>query len=389
MGGDSVHNSAATTKVCSRCQQELPLVDFNLNDATKDGRYTYCRACQHPAAQADHAIPAGALERPVKPITKPAVIPQDILNGIKVPPTVEKLCEGFWKWYSPKGWCIAALHYSADPRKRPGTPEGDAWVTNLKKKTSNRDWRREYDIDFTISEGEPFFGGFNRKIHVQPLEYDSSLVLVRSWDFGKGHPAIVFGQLDPKNKLKVLYSKIETNKDIFHFAPWVLAETNARFPGARIVDYCDPSGAQETDKGATTAILLQQFGIKLHYRFTFLEYGLRMMEQRLLVTADGLPGILIDPINVDMIAGFDGGYKLDTNATGKDSEGKLKNTPKKDGWYDHVMDALRYMFVGLFLIEADSQVGEEEAWRKLGLWRTNKQHQAREDKSNPMEDFLT
>lgn len=371
----------------------LPTVDFAKNAETKDGLYTYCNSCKYdierlkkyPARDLPEDAAQGNLERPApKKAAAPvhAKIPVGILNGIKVPDKVEQTAPGMWKWTSPKGWRVLAIHYSADPTKDPKTPAGAVWVNKRKASMSERDWKREMEIDHTVSEGEPFFPTFNRMVHVRPCEYDPERPLVRAWDFGKAHPAVVFGQLDKRNQLRILFSMIETNKDIFSFAPFVLGETNQRYPGAKLVDYCDPAGSQETDKGSTTMILSQKFGITLHYRFSFLEEGLRMMEQRLKIQEYGEPGMIVDPINHDLINGLAGGYKLDVGASGKDSEGRLKNNPKKDGWFDHLMDALRYMYIGLFTLTADDKVSEAEAWEKVGLWRTNKQHR---DKNEDME----
>jgi hypothetical protein len=125
-----------------------------------------------------------------------------------------------------------------------------------------------------------------------------------------------------------------------------------RYPGAEIIDCGDPAGAQETDKGATTQILLVEFHINLHYRWSSNEEGWKMMERSLIVREDGDPALAIDyRDNEDLIDGFAGGYKLDVTATGKDTEGRLKNSAKKDGWFEHVMDALRYIYIHCFKID--------------------------------------
>jgi hypothetical protein len=338
-------------KVCSACQYKLPAADFKKNAASKDGLYTYCRSCEKTRRLEPDAVDLSDMGGVMKTL-KPAGIPAHVLNGVKIPIDAKQKSPGVWVWTTPKNWRVVVVHYSADPRFRPGTPEGDAWIKKEKEKSSTRDWNREREIDFTISEGEPFFPTFNRDMHVKALKYDPSLPIIRGWDFGRGHPSCVWAQKTKKNRIHVLRSIIETQRTIWDFAPYVIAETQMRYPGAEIIDCGDPAGAQETDKGATTQILLVEFHINLHYRWSSNEEGWKMMERSLIVREDGDPALAIDyRDNEDLIDGFAGGYKLDVTATGKDTEGRLKNSAKKDGWFEHVMDALRYIYIHCFKID--------------------------------------
>lgn len=367
------------TKTCPECLRTLPTSHFKINRAAKDGLYTYCRVCDQARTlrkRGQVTLEDGDVDDNLT--SKPAGIPAHVLNGLEIPSTTTSPCQGVWEWKTPKGWHVMAIHYTADPKKRPGTPEGDAWMVAEKTKSSTRDWQREYEIDHTISEGEPFFTRMNRAAHVKPCKYNPELPLLRGWDFGRGHPACVWAQKAPNNQIRVLKSLLETQKDIFQFAPMVLAETNVWFGGAKIFDYGDPAGAHETDKGQTTAILLNEFKITLIHKFSFLETGLKMLERSLIVREDGEPGLLFDPSNTILIDGFAGGYKLDTGATGRDTEGRLKNTPKKDGWFDHLIDALRYIFVNIFSI-APTKDNQDKALESVSLWMTNEQHRQKQE----------
>ena len=381
---------AQPDKLCPACKRYLFFEEFDTNEYSQDGYYSYCKTCRaakkkekrDPAPELDTVDPVAAVSTVPR-----GTVPAGILKGIQVPENVECPMEGVWAWTNAKGWRVVAVHFTADPDKRPGTESGDAWIEKKKKDSSERDWKREYDLDHTIAEGDPFYATFNRSMHQVRCAYDPTRSLLRFWDFGRGHPAIVFAQLDERVKVRVLWSHIYTNLNIYQFAPLVLAETNARFPEAKCLDYGDPAGAQESDKGATTTILLDTFKIKLVYRFSFIEEGTKMIDQKLMMQADGTPGLLIDPCNKDLLNGFESGYVLDTGAGGKDNEGRLNNAPKKDGWYEHVMDALRYGIVNIFTMMPDSQSDKDRAWEKIGLWRTNEEHQKRKEDQDPMQEF--
>lgn len=384
---------AGSMKFCAHCLRDLPLTNYGSNTSAKDQLDTYCKECKDLVNRGP--LLEGSDEElnisTVSPLTgKPAGIPANILNGIKVPADTVSPCVGVWTWRTPKNWCVVAIHHSADPKKRAGTEEGEKWIQQERAKMSPRDWQREMNIDNTISEGEPFYTSFNRGMHVRPLTYNAEWPLLVALDFGRGHPAALFAQKSPRNQVRVLYSVMETQKSVFDFAPMILSEVNARFPGALVHYYGDPAGAQETDKGATTQILLTQFKMKINFRFSFLEEGLKMIERALFVREDGEPGLLMDPCNTILIDGFAGGYKLDRGASGKDTEGRLKNSPKKDGYYDHLCDALRYLFINLFTITPTSDQ-KDKALASVSLWMTNAQVKAKqeEEENNAVGDFFT
>lgn len=375
-------------KFCPSCRRGLWRENFDKCQFSGDGLYTYCKECRaaRKRDKADPPVELPQFEAKTEAATPVGSVPAGILNGIHVPDSVETPMEGIWSWYTPKGWRVVAVHYTADPDRRPGTEAGDAWIKKKKSETSERDWKREYELDHTISEGEPYFTTFRRGTHVRPCLYDPTRPLLRSWDFGRRHPAIVYAQLDDKNKVRVLASEIFSNLTIYKLVPIVLADTNTRFPGAKCTDYGDPAGKQETDKGATTSILLNTFKINLTFRHSFIEEGVKMIDMKLMVQDDGLPGLMIHPEgNKDLITAFESGIVFETG--GKDGDGLKKNTPKKDGYYDNIMDALRYLFINVFTMLPDSKSDSDEAWRKIGLWRTNEQHAARKAEADPMEEF--
>lgn len=382
----------APDKFCPACRAYKFYEDFDKSEFAQDGYYTYCKSCR-AAKKKEKEDPPPVLnnveleESDLIPDVPVGGVPSGILTGIPIPENVETPMPGVYAWFTPKHWRVVAIHHSADPEKRAGTVAGDLWLEKKHRDMSDRDFKREMDLDHTIAEGDPFYGTFNRGLHQRRCTYDPTRPLLRGWDFGRAHPAIVMAQLDEKMKVRVLWSHIYSNLTIYQLVPLVFAETNARFPEATVRDYGDPAGAQETDKGATTNILLDTFKIKLIYRFSFIEEGTKMIDQKLMIQTDGIPGLLIDHCNTDLLDGFESGYVIDVGASGKDTEGRAKNSPKKDGWYEHVMDALRYLFVNVFSIFPEKDGEAQKAWEKIGLWRTNEQHAKREAALDPLEEF--
>lgn len=65
------------------------------------------------------------------------------------------------KTYSPRGFCVVPVHYSADP-------ERDAsWVARERPKYAKEtDWNREQEIDFRVVVGDPAYPNWADSIHI-------------------------------------------------------------------------------------------------------------------------------------------------------------------------------------------------------------------------------
>ena len=107
---------------------------------------------------------------------------------------------------------------------------------------------------------------------------------------------------------------------------------------------CDPAGVQKTDKTHLTSLdILKAAGLKVRYRASSIEYGLSILSELLSSTIPykhgPRPAILLDPSCGILADAFEMGYCADM-----DFDETSKQTIKvvKDGYYEHVVDALRY-----------------------------------------------
>ena len=96
---------------------------------------------------------------------------------------------------------VLRLHYSADPAKRPGTPEGEQWLQQaLAGYPGGREsprWRKEMEIDYGALSGTKLFPDWAAWVEagaiVQPPPAESTLVGARfygSYDHGWRRPAV-------------------------------------------------------------------------------------------------------------------------------------------------------------------------------------------------------
>jgi hypothetical protein len=268
---------------------------------------------------------------------------------------------------------VFRVHYSADPLKREedwldGAAEG------MPGGRAGRAWKREMEIDWTISSGLPVYvDEFSRSVHVakSALAYNPNLPLLRGWDFG-GTPACVFAQCDALGRLYVLGELVtwdgrgnQKQSNIEAFLPLVITKTNAEYPGAEVVDYADPAGwAKSQTDGNTCAQLMALAGVYAQPGPVTWTARQTAMTRALTRMIAGAPAIVFSPAATMVVEGMSGAYKFKQVG---DSSTYLE-VPEKNAW-SHPLDALHYIVGSTFLPqpthteEADREEAEAEANR--------------------------
>lgn len=198
--------------------------------------------------------------------------------------------------------------------------------------------RMIYGMFGRVHKGRPIFPQFRKGCYIEPLTYDPKSTIFRGWDFGYNKPACIWLQFI-NGQARVLAEKIGSQIYLEDFIPLCRQVEQELFPSHPLYkDFCDPHGADESDKGQTSVSILNDHGIYPVYRKTFIEEGVKAIKELLDTKNEkGEPRFLIHARCKNLIEGFNGGYhRLD----GEDR-------PEKDGYYDHAMDALRYTLVHL------------------------------------------
>lgn len=207
--------------------------------------------------------------------------------------------------------------------------------------------------------GEPVIRQFKRNLHVREGLRFQGGTLFRFWDFGYNRPAVLFVQIRTDGRLQVLREFLGHHIEGTKFIEMVNGITSQHFPNVeRLVDYGDPAVAQHKDTGSMLA-LLNQAGILMRYQRTPFDISLQLLRKRFETLIEGEPAILIDESCTILVDGLAGGYHLKEDGV----------TPRKDGQYDHEIDALRYGIFNLFGL-ALSSVKPENLPRNLAFRRT-------------------
>lgn len=223
------------------------------------------------------------------------------------------------------------------------------YIPNLERKLSPWDrqrllhgnWGREV-------KGKPVYHGFTEAEHVRPLKIREDLPLIRGWDFGFGHPAVTFMQIDHRVDRYYVYREfLGTDmylKDVVPIMRQITQELVGPAPAIPVMDFGDPHGADEKDTSVSSIEYL-----RIHHRIfvqsqrTRIKTGMEQIQDRILARAKlslidpespEAPCFLVDPAAKVTIDAFLGGYHRAEDGT-----------PEKDGYFDHIPDTIRYVVV--------------------------------------------
>lgn len=213
-----------------------------------------------------------------------------------------------------------------------------------------------------------FSDDYNEKIHTtDDYKYDPTYPLIRGWDFGRRRPAVVWAQ--PKaGQVVRLACKLGRNISLDAFAEQVLNQTAMQFPRpVRVIDYVDPHGNAKRDVSEKTSIsILRDKKLNPQWRDVSVDTGIELMSKWLhtMVPFKGgaRPKSQFDRINCNaLIEGYMSGY---TYPPGTKLQ-PVKPKPLADGFYEHLMDADRYIVVNMEMGSSVPPDGHRRVLRRV------------------------
>lgn len=243
-----------------------------------------------------------------------------------------EIAKGIRAWTNRNGVTAVLLHHSSDPDtaslkdRRLSVPGDEARFL------------RENELDFSTWAGKAVYPEYDSKLHE-----DSNIGYVKDrpvWvglDFGYHHPAAVFAQIGPE--VWVIGEVMGEDMTLERFMHDVFIPYRDRlFPSdTKWLYAADPAGKQVSDKSEHTSFsLLSNLGIYPMQKKSEINEGLTLIRQRLHL------GLLkVHPRCRVLIEGLSGAYRYPEPTAGRPEPA----FPLKDGYYDHLQDALRYLAV--------------------------------------------
>lgn len=259
---------------------------------------------------------------------------------------------------------VVRVHYTADDDKRTDEwlKEAQAGMLDQYGETTSG-WKREYEIDYTSLAGKPFFGGFlDYNVAKYEIKYKTGEYIYRGWDFGYHRPCTVITKLNEYDQWCWIKLILGQDEGIREFGSRVLNYCEAEYPGAKFIDACDTAGSQVSDKSDHTSIeILNRMGVFPNHRKQEIKEGTEIIRQKLRMRVDGRTGLLVNSSETEIIDGFKGGLHYPEVKEGMAE----KEVYHKDGYYDHIFDAARYLAVEMFDVVGKTQTNNDLAFDPL------------------------
>lgn len=190
----------------------------------------------------------------------------------------------------------------------------------------------------TIVHGKAVYGDLVRsELHFKKWNFREDMLLLRGWDFGFNHPACSFRLKDELGRKNIDFEMLGEKEFLPDFARRVIVKTQERYgKHVKIFDYCDPRGFDKKDSDKTSADMLADLGINAIGERgvrSYVEPGIQIIRKELSSLILGEPELTINPEDAP---------KLKSAYLGRYSRGE-DGSPRKDGLYDHLADADRYI----------------------------------------------
>jgi len=243
---------------------------------------------------------------------------------------------------------------------------GDEYIAGLEKEYPLGSAQRRTLLEGRrglATVGRPVYQGlFDRRRHVRNITANKDLPLYEGWDYGHGHPCVVWAQFTPMGRYALLGAVMGEHMSIDVFAPVALYYRELWFGKQIDVQSTgDPAGLAESSQGLPGSVdeILAGYGVAItgctggnapEARDRAIKATGAYMTRAAL---DGGPAFAVsergmvvkagaDPRPVPLLPdGFEAGYVWDE----RQFYGPRVNIrrPKKDGFYDHSQNGNEYI----------------------------------------------
>lgn len=222
-----------------------------------------------------------------------------------------------------------------------------AYRTSLEAMPSS--WRKRFLLGETcaLPSGTPVYPAFVDTVHIGETPLIPDRPLIRGWDFGLRRAACTWFQMSDDGRLfqHKEWMPMETPEETF--IDGVIQRTNLWFGARPCRDYGDPAARNRDPNGVSALMRMQAKGIQMQWRQSTYRDRIPLINHKLTEAPQGKPTYTVNPSCQITIEGFMGGYhypelKLEQEFTQKRDE------PFKDGYHDHIINSIEYVFVNLF-----------------------------------------
>ena len=261
---------------------------------------------------------------------------------------------GKWEGRGADGKKIKSLLYNLYLKGQMGDPEWQSfnfptWTNPYIPPSEIESMRRDMDprlfaqnvgaefIDFAI--GKPVYAGVWKDEAIKPVyEAWGSEDVYMGFDRGYHHPAAVWAYINSDDQLCVAKEWMPADIERDKFIEQCMRKTQEWFPGAKPYSYQPHDFANTNDDGKNWHAVCIKFGFpgKVGKRTNDAEIRrVEAVRKKMRLREDTKFGMLTDPSCEILIEGFQGAFAFPDVIDRPEDE-----KPYKDGFYDHLQEAL-------------------------------------------------
>lgn len=200
--------------------------------------------------------------------------------------------------------------------------------------------------------GIPVYPQFDHHRHIAPLKFNPMLPLIRSWDFGFDHPAVLYSNIFKcKYGINHFFNLSETadahNITVHRlYSDYVKPHTAKLYGDAKLILDCGDragyrsSSSNKDGRSDMKILMAEPYNLGFRWKYINLEPSLQYMRELYDPPEPckcGLEKILISPMCKVLIGAIEGGYKYP-----KPKSGIVGNKPIEDKMFADIACAQRY-----------------------------------------------
>jgi hypothetical protein len=257
---------------------------------------------------------------------------------------------------------VLSVHYSADPEKRPGTLKGDAWIAQERAKCSPTRWRREYDLQWDVYDGQPVVTNWREEIFVRgTVRYQPGQLIGIGIDFGTEVCGGILAQMHRTpgfdwQQLHIIDEVILRNSNTVVLAKELKDRLQRHYRASlnrgNLMTFPDPAGhmrkSTTSDRSLNTDIkILRGAGMPVNSKKVGVPESLEFVATIFqMASPSGEPAVLVHPRCKYTRQCLEGGWCYRKDAGERKSYDQIEPNDCRHGG-----DMIRYLFSNMFAIE--------------------------------------
>ncbi len=337
----------------------------------------------------------------------------ETLTEVKEGSDFNQLMEGLSITENELNHLIIKCNYRAHPYKRSPewyykerygtTPDGEQIPGE--SGVSTYTWLKEYEGQFNFPRGSRAIQEFEETLHCEPYKklypngFKEGEHLAFGIDFGSRFPAFSIIGKDSLNRAVIHNVIMVANERLGPFLKRCAAFLDSNFPGWQnnFDIFPDPSGFKDVRGGNADpeALEVEEFfkkRAKNRKKTVGIVYGVRCINEQMSIKQGNTMGVIVNPAagifvnevgkeeHGQLVKAFLHGYCYQKKKGGVVIKGGGDSTIEidKDGYYDHMVDTIRYPFAYLWktieMLKEDARKAQEQ--RKKGYSNRGRGHKA-------------